>query len=297
MTDTQMAIDPPMTHEAKVRRFYDDGEAGEGAGRAYTELMGNVWHHGARDAERAGKSVLEAAIVMERRLMDLAELKPGDRALDFGSGPGGATINMAQMTGAIFVGLSNTDTLSQRARQLATDQGLDGQVCFLTIGDHDYRTLAAWPDASLDAVTCIESVCHLPDKPAFFSAAFRVLKPGGRLVALDWLQRPFGDYQTAEQIRTIIGPMCEHIRLAGLGTLDSYSAMMRTAGFEVTHAVDEFAGEACWGSTPPEDRERWLTYSGPSGELFQDGKRALDAARGAGVFTVGWFAATRPSGR
>lgn len=287
--------DTRMTHEAKVRRFYDEGDEGEGAGRAYTELMGTIWHHGSRDAEKAGKSPLEAAEILERQLMDLAGLKAGDRALDFGSGPGGATINMAQMTGATFVGLSNTDTLSQRARQLAADKGLDDHVCFLTVGDRDYRTLNAWPTGSFDAVTFFESVCHLPDKQAFFHAAFRVLKPGGRLVGLDWLQRPFREHQTDEQIQAIIGPVCEHIRLAGLGTLDSYSAMMREAGFEVTDALDEFAGEPCWGSTPPEDRQKWLTYSGPSGELYQDGKRALDAARAAGVFTVGWFAATRPA--
>ncbi|GII22550.1 class I SAM-dependent methyltransferase [Planosporangium mesophilum] len=288
MTNTRL-------HEAKVRRFYDDSDGGEGAGQAYTALMGTIWHHGARDAEAAGKSVAEAAEIMERRLMDLAGLEPGQRALDFGSGPGGATTQMAEMTGATFVGLSNTETLGQRARQLAADKGLDDQVFFLTVGDRDYRTLGAWPDGSFDAVTFFESVCHLPDKQAFFQAAFRVLKPGGRLVGLDWLQRPFGDYQTDEQIQSIIRPVCEHIRLSGLGTLDSYAAMMRTAGFDVTHAVDEFEGEPCWGSTPPEDRKKWLTYSGQSGELFQDGKRALDAARGAGVFTVGWFAATRPS--
>ncbi|GAA2594035.1 hypothetical protein GCM10010399_25840 [Dactylosporangium fulvum] len=283
------------THEAKVRRFYDDSDGGEGAGQAYTELMGDVWHHGARDAEENGKTVAEAALIMERRLMDLAGLEAGQRALDFGSGPGGATVQMALMTGAGFVGLSNTETLNQRARQRATAEGLDGQVAFLTIGDHDYRTLAAWPDQTFDAVTFFESVCHLPDKQAFFHAVFRVLKPGGRLIGLDWLQRSWGEYQTDEQIQTITGPVCELIRLAGLGTLDTYAAMMRTAGFDVTHAVDEFEGQLCWGSTPPEDRERWLTYDGPSGELFQDAKRALDAARGAGVFTVGWWAATRPS--
>jgi SAM-dependent methyltransferase len=283
-----------VTHEARVRRFYDEGTDGEGAGYAYSQLMGTVWHHGARDAERAGKSVLEAAEILERRLMDLAGLRAGQRALDFGSGPGGATVNMAEMTGAVFVGLSNTETLSQRARQLAADRGLDDRVCFLTIGDRDYRTLNAWPDHAFDALTFLESVCHLPDKQAFFHAAFRVLKPGGRLVGLDWLQRPFGAYQSPEEIRTVIDPVCEHIRLAGLGTVDGYADMMRSAGFEVTHAVDEFDGEPCWGSTPPEDRAKWLTYDGPSGELYQDGKRALDAARAAGVFTVGWFAAKRP---
>jgi ubiquinone/menaquinone biosynthesis C-methylase UbiE len=283
-----------MTHEARVRRFYSEDADGEAAGRAYSELMGDVWHHGDNAAEKAGKSPLEAAVILERRLMDLAGLKPGNRALDFGSGPGGATCNMAEMTGAVFVGLSNTETLSQRARALATQRGLDGQTCFLTVGDTDYRTLAAWPDHAFDAVTFFESVCHLPDKDAFFRAAYRILRPGGRLVGLDWLQRPYGQHQSQEQIDSYIGPLCEYIRLAGLGTLDSYTAVMQAAGFAVTHAVDEFAGEQCWGSTPPEDREKWLTYDGPAGDLFQDGKRALDAARGAGVFTVGWFVATRP---
>jgi len=281
-----------LDHEARVRRFYDDG--GEGAGQAYTSLMGTVWHHGARDAERAGMSVAAAAGVMQERLVRLAGLRPGDRCLDFGSGPGGATLAMAELSGAGFVGVSNSDTLSQRARGLAEESGRSDRAAFLTIGDHDYRTLQAWPDAAFDAVTFLESVCHLPEKQAFFAAAFRVLKPGGRLVGLDWLQRAFGDFQTEEQIQSVIGPVCDHIRLAGLGTLESYAAMMRSVGFDVTHAVDEFDGEPCWGSTPAEEREAWLTYDGPSGELFQDGKRALDAARGAGVFTVGYFAATKP---
>lgn len=285
MTDTQ-------SHEARVRRFYD--ASGEGAGLAYEALMGTVWHHGDPAAEAAGMSVEQAALALERRLMEAARLRPGDRALDFGSGPGGATLNMADITGANFVGVSNAESLSQRARELATRKGLAERVSFVTIGDNDYRTLSAWPDASFDAVTFLESVCHVPDKQAFFNAVARVLKPGGRLVGMDWLQRPFGEHQTDERIHRIIGPVCEHIRLAGLGTLQSYPAMMRAAGFDVTDTVDLFEGVLCWGSTPPEDRDKWLTYDGPSGELFHDGKRALDAARGAGVFTVGWFAATRP---
>jgi cyclopropane fatty-acyl-phospholipid synthase-like methyltransferase len=284
MTDVQ-------SHEARVRRFYD--AQGEGAGLAYEALMGTVWHHGDPAAEAAGMSVEEAAIVLERQLMEVAGLRPGDRALDFGSGPGGATINMADMTGAAFVGVSNTESLNERARALAMERGMADQVAFVTVGDHDYRTLLAWPDSCFDAVTFFESVCHLPDKQAFFAAAFRLLKPGGRLVGLDWLQRPFGEYQTEEQVSAVIAPVLEHIRLASLGTLESYPAMMRAVGFEVTDAVDLFEGVQCWGSTPPEDREQWLSYDGPSGELFQDGKRALDAARGAGVFTVGWFAATK----
>jgi ubiquinone/menaquinone biosynthesis C-methylase UbiE len=285
MTDTQ-------SHEARVRCFFD--AQGEGAGLAYEALMGTVWHHGDPAAEAAGMSIEEAALVLERRLMQAANLQPGHRALDFGAGPGGATLNMAAITGARFVGLSNSDSLSHRAREVATQRGLAAQVSFVTIGDDEYRSLAAWSDASFDAITFLESLCHVPDKQAFFRAAARVLKPGGRLVGIDWLQRPFGEHQTDEQINAITRPVCDLIRLAGLGTVQSYAAMMRAEGFDVTEALDLFDGVECWGSTPAEDRDKWLTYDGPSGQLFQDGKRALDAARGAGVFTVGLFAATRP---
>ncbi|WP_199514270.1 SAM-dependent methyltransferase [Nucisporomicrobium flavum] len=280
-----------ITHERAVRAFYDDSPGGEGAGRAYLTLMGDVWHHGDAAVEQAGGSPRDAALAMQRRLMALAGVAAGERVLDFGSGLGGATCEMARATGATFVGVSNTETLNEHARALAHERGLSRQTSFVTVGDLDYRTLLAWPDGSFDAVVFLESVCHLSDKPAFFRAVFRLLKPGGRLVGLDWLQRAYGDHQTPEQIDHFIRPVCEHIRLAGLGTLDSYADMMADAGFTVTHAEDEFAGRPCWGSTPAQDREAWLTYS----DLFRKGKCALDAAREAGVFTVGWWAATRPS--
>lgn len=40
----------------------------------------------------------------------------------------------------------------------------------------------------------------------------------------------------------------------------------------------------------------WLNYDGDEGEVFQDGKRALDAAREAGTFTVGMFVAVKEGG-
>lgn len=178
-------------HEAAVREFYDE-DGGEAAGLAYTLLMGDVWHHGDAAVEKAGGTPYEATHAMQQRLVEYAQLKPGGQALDFGSGPGGATLEMAAISGANFIGVSNTESLTRRARDLAARRGMSDQVSFETIGDLDYRTLSMWPDGAFDAVVFIESVCHLPRREDFFTAAYRVLKPGGRLVGLDWIQRSWG---------------------------------------------------------------------------------------------------------
>jgi len=277
-----------MSHEEQVRTFYDS------AAHCYQSIMGYTWHHGDPAAEAKGLSVLEACQLLEQEVVQLSGLTAGGRALDFGSGVGGPTCYMAKLSSAAFVGVSNNELLSQKARARAAELGL-ASVSFLTIGDEDYKTFLPFPDASFDAVTFYESVCHLPEKAAFFKAAYRILKPGGRLVGIDWLQRPFGGNQTEEQIMKFMQPVNDYICIPWHGTLEQYQRMMQEAGFNVTIARDMFAGQECWGSTPKEERPQWLDYSGPEGELFRKGKVALDAARAAGVFTVGMFAATKPA--
>lgn len=292
-----------VTLEERVRAFYTDPgnadgpgrQSGEGAGLAYQELMGDTWHHGDRRVEAAGGSAREAARATQRRLTAMAGIRAEDRVLDFGCGPGGATIDMAEATGAYFVGVQPVEDLTRRARDLARTRGLADRASFVTIGEHDYRHMLAWPDGAFDAIIFLESVCHLPDRAAFFRTAYRLLKPGRVLVGQDWIKRPYGAYRTAEQIDQIIAPVCDLIRLAPLGTVDSYADAMSDAGLRIEHAADEFAGEKCWGSTPPQQRDTWLNYDGPSGHLFRDGKKALDAARSAGVFSVAQWAARRPA--
>jgi tocopherol O-methyltransferase len=277
-----------MNHETKVREFYDS------ASHCYESIMGDTWHHADPEAEARGLSIIEASQLLEQQLVTESKLRPGGRALDFGSGVGGPTLYMAKVSSARFVGIANNESLNQNARARAQALGLDDTVKFITIGDTDYKNMP-FADGSFDALFFYESVCHLPDKAAFFREAFRMLKPGCRLAGIDWLQRPFGENQTEEQIMKFMGPVNEYICIPWHGTLESYKGMITDAGFKVQIARDMFEAKKCWGSTPPEQRSQWLEYDGPSRELFRKGKEALDAARGAGVFTVGMFVATKPA--
>ncbi len=275
-------------HEEKVRAYYDSATV------CYEAIMGDTWHHGDPAAEARGLTVLEACQLLEQEVVQEACLGTGSRALDFGSGVGGPTLYMARISGARFVGMTNNEFCNQKARARAIAAGLEKQVSFITVGDTDYQNMP-FGDGSLDAVVFYESVCHLPDKSAFFREAFRILKPNGRLAGIDWLQRPFGEHTTEEQIARVMAPVNEAICIPEHGTVHSYRAMLEGAGFELLSARDLFEGQKCWGSTPDEQRSLWLEYSGPEAETFQRGKRALDTAREAGVFTVGMFVASKPT--
>ncbi|GIL32069.1 SAM-dependent methyltransferase [Actinocatenispora comari] len=274
--------------ELLATAFYDPVErGGEGASDLFRMLMGDDWSHGLREAEQQGKTPAEAAYALKQMLVDRAGIKPGHRVLEFGSGVGGGTVSMAQLTGASFLGISSSDYLTEQARAHASARGVSETVSFATVDPYEYRTLATWPRESFDAVCFFESLCHVPRKDLFMQAAFSRLKPGGVLYGLDWIQRPFAEFQTTEQIAPIIDPVCDQFRLAGIGTVDGYADLMRRAGLTVSAAVDEFAGVRCWGSTPDGDRPAWLQHARPL-------KQALDAARASGVFSVGWWIATKP---
>lgn len=275
-----------MSHESKVREFYDS------ATHCYESIMGDTWHHADPEAEARGMSVAEACQILEEQILRESGLRAGGRALDFGTGVGGPTLHMAKVSGASFVGVTNNELCNQKARARAAAAGLDERVKFVTVGDTDYRNLP-FADHSFDAVFFYESVCHLPDKAAFFREAYRMLKPGARLVGIDWLQRPFGAHHTEADIMKYMHPVNEYICIPWHGTVEGYKNMLLEAGFSVLTARDMFEGVHCWGSTPIDQRSEWLEYDGPNHHLFRNGKQALDAARGAGVFTVGMFVASK----
>ena len=81
-------------------------------------------------------------------------------------------------------------------------------------------------DGSFDVVFSKDSIVQIPDKPAFFAEVHRVLRPGGRFLASDWLRGSVGAY-SAE--------MLEYFRLEGItynmATLEETAAVLQQVGF------------------------------------------------------------------
>jgi phosphoethanolamine N-methyltransferase len=81
-------------------------------------------------------------------------------------------------------------------------------------------------DGEFDVVFSKDSLVQIPDKPAIFSEVLRVLRPGGRFIASDWLRGGGAEYSAQ---------MMEFFRLEGIAynmaTLAESAQALRAAGF------------------------------------------------------------------
>lgn len=113
----------------------------------------------------------------------LSELAAGDAVADIGCGPGTAARHAARL-GASVVGIDPAPVMLRLARVLTRRS--THAVRYLEGSAEDLPL----PDSSVSAAWSIASVHHWADLDAGLREARRVLKPGGRLVAIERLTRP-----------------------------------------------------------------------------------------------------------
>lgn len=158
-----------------------------------------------------------------------AELQPGETVVDLGSGAGRETLLAAGQVGRAgrAVGIDMTPEMIAKARQNADRAGV-GNAEF-RLGEIEDIPLG---DAEADVVisNCVLNL--LPDKSAGFREAFRILRPGGRMVVSDIVTR---------------GPLPEAVRataeawagcVAGAMELDEYLDVIRGVGFRQVEVIE-----------------------------------------------------------
>jgi cyclopropane fatty-acyl-phospholipid synthase-like methyltransferase len=105
--------------------------------------------------------------------------------LDAGCGVGGSAIWLAKEYGAEVVGITPVASQVDRARRYAREHGVADRIRF---EQQDY-TATTFAAESFDVVWALESFCHEPEKPRILVEARRLLRPGGRLGAAEYMRR------------------------------------------------------------------------------------------------------------
>ena len=108
----------------------------------------------------------------------------GCAVLDIGCGAGGIDIALVNNHGAGYVtGIDVEDTVLRHARGLIERAGVAGRIGLAKVVPGPLP----FPPKSFDVVFSKNSIIHIPDKHALMADVFRILKPGGRFIASDWL--------------------------------------------------------------------------------------------------------------
>ena len=184
--------------------------------------------HGARWYDLFGKVIsFGRDKALREKLIELAVPAPGDKVLDVGCGTGTLAIAIKSHVGAGEVhGIDASPEMVQVAMEKSSKDG----------SDIDFRVALVeaipFPDACFDLVTSSFMLHHLPDdlKAKGFLEIRRVLKPGGRFVAVD--------FAAGHSPRSPLGHLLLFFgQSRGESMVDRLTPMLKEAGFTEVEAI------------------------------------------------------------
>lgn len=213
-SQTVMVARSPMS--VKVDQLSEPGEYDQ----AMLDLLQIIWGDGFLSPGGAA----EIGRVLEG--IDIS----GCEVLDVGCGLGAVDTLLVEHHGArSVVGIDIDPALVEAMRARIARAGLEKHIEARLV---DGGALP-FGDESFDVVFSKDSLVQIPDKRALFAEILRVLRPGGRFVASDWLRGGEGAYSPE---------MLEYFRLEGItynmATLAQSAAALRAAGFSQVEIRD-----------------------------------------------------------
>ncbi len=160
----------------------------------------------------------------------LASLKEGETVLDLGSGAGFDCFLAARKVGdsGRVIGVDMTPEMVEKARSNA----VNGNYTNVEFRIGEIESLPA-ADHSVDAVISNCVINLSPEKKKVFAEAYRILKPGGRLMVSDIVLLKELPDVVKNSIDAYVG--C----VSGAALKDEYLGTIKAAGFEDVRIMDE----------------------------------------------------------
>ncbi|MFZ3385533.1 MAG: arsenite methyltransferase [Candidatus Methanoperedens sp.] len=160
----------------------------------------------------------------------MASLKSGETVLDLGSGAGFDCFLAAKKVGPSgkVIGVDMTPEMLEKARENATKGNYDNVE--FRLGEIENLPAA---DNSVDAIISNCVINLSPDKKRVFKEAYRILRPGGRLMVSDIVLLKELPDAIKNSVESYIG--C----ISGAIKKDEYLKAIKGAGFKDVRIIDE----------------------------------------------------------
>lgn len=223
-----MTTQPLMSDRSQVTRqianFWDKITEG------WRAIWGPHIHHGYYESN-ASLTPLEAQEKLIEKLTEMLEITPKSKILDAGCGMGGSSLYLAKKYDATVTGI----TLSQKQVSIASEQARLNHINNVDFKIEDALSLKSFEDNSFDLVWSLESCEQFYDKSLFIKQAFRVLKPGGKLMLATWCtSNDAYEGKEAEKYQKL----CFAFDLPYMPTILHYHSLLVSQHFDVSKVLD-----------------------------------------------------------
>lgn len=208
----------------KIAKFWDQISEG------WREIWGDHIHHGFYESNKI-LSPNEAQEILIIKLAQLINIPNGAHILDAGCGMGGSSLYLSKNFAAHVTGI----TLSQKQVSIAKAQAIKLNDHNTTFKVEDALSLPSFLDNSVDIVWSLESCEQFYDKALFIEQAFRVLKPGGKLMLATWCSDQ-AEYEDLEALQ--YQKLCMAFDLPYMPTMEHYCNILTLKNFRISNTFD-----------------------------------------------------------
>jgi MPBQ/MSBQ methyltransferase len=217
-----------METETSFQRYYEEAGPDYAAWSPHFNMHFGFFRWGMNPFRReAMLEQMNLEILHHLHLTGQSAARVPARILDMGCGLGATLRSFAHsLPEADLNGITLVAWQLEQGRQL-NQSSPESRNITLTLGDYEHTTE---PSRSFDAVYALESSCyaHGANKSAFLHEAYRLLRPGGRIVVADGF---FGPGKLRGPQKPLYRKLCECWVIDTFGEVDQFAHELECLGF------------------------------------------------------------------